>query len=193
MRIFSIFDSKCQHYQSHVQEEESLSEESFDKVSGLMKQVHDARQDPLMGNAVCICQRCFRLQQYGQVEEGLRPGWSENELLTPERFESLLTQIRETQAVVLCIVDIFDLEGSLLRNLKKIAGNNPIVIAANKVDLLPIDTSTARLTSWIHSEVKEYCGLVSPKEAEADIREELQQVVLLRTCHNLTRTCTPNL
>ncbi len=41
-------------------------------------------------DSVCICQRCFRLQQYGQVQESLRPGWSEHELLSPERFQSLL-------------------------------------------------------------------------------------------------------
>ena len=43
---------------------------------------------------------------------------------TPEKVEN---------AVVLCIVDVFDLKGSLLANLRQIAGPNPIVIAANKV------------------------------------------------------------
>ena len=61
----------------------------------------------------------------------------------------------------------------MLKNLRQIAGDNPIVIAANKVDLLPLDTSKSRLTSWILAEVKDYCGLMSPKEAEEDKREEL--------------------
>ena len=130
-------------------------------------------QKTLVDDSVCICQRCFKLQQYGTVEDSLRPGWSDHELLTPERFESLLACIRETEAVVLCIVDVFDLKGSLLANLKQIAGKNPIVIAANKVDLLPRDVSTVRLTSWIHSEVKEYCDLRSPKEVEDNKRQEM--------------------
>lgn len=130
-------------------------------------------QKSLVDDSVCICQRCFKLQQYGTVEDSLRPGWSDHELLTPERFESLLACIRETEAVVLCIVDVFDLKGSLLANLKQIAGKNPIVIAANKVDLLPRDVSTVRLTSWIHSEVKEYCDLRSPKEVEDSKRQEM--------------------
>ena len=107
------------------------------------------------------------------MEESLRPGWSDHELLTPERFENLLSCIRETEAVVLCIVDVFDLKGSLLANLKQIAGNNPIVIAANKVDLLPRDVSAVRLVSWIHAEVKEYCDLQSPKEVEDIKRQEM--------------------
>jgi len=123
---------------------------------------------------ICICQRCFRLQKYGQVEEVLRPGWSEHELLTPERFEKLLSSIKDTEAVVLCIVDIFDLKGSLLRNLKQIAGKNPIVIAANKVDLLPKDVSNVRLINWIHQEVKEYCDLLSPKDSENEKQNEMK-------------------
>ena len=127
----------------------------------------------IMDESICICQRCYKLQQYGTVEESLRPGWSDHELLTPERFESLLGCIRETQAVVLCIVDVFDLKGSLLANLKQIAGTNPIVIAANKVDLLPKDVSSIRLTNWIHAEVKEFCDLRSPKQVDDLKREEM--------------------
>lgn len=121
-------------------------------------------------DTVCICQRCYRLQQYGQVEQNLRPGWSSHDLLTPERFETLLSTIKDSPAVVLCIVDVFDLKGSLLANLKQIAGANPIVIAANKADLLPKDASQVRITNWIHTEAKNHCGLQSPREAENERR-----------------------
>lgn len=134
------------------------------------QRLRELKQESL-ADTVCICQRCFRLQQYGQVEENLRPGWSKNELLTPERFQTLLGSIRETEAVVLCIVDMFDLQGSLLKNLKDIAGSNPIVIAANKVDLLPKDASDVRVTNWVHAEVKYICGLKSPAESKDEARE----------------------
>ena len=98
------------------------------------------------------------------MEESLRPGWSKHELLTPERFESLLGAVRSSEAVVLCLIDLFDLQGSVLPNLKQIAGPNPIVIAANKIDLLPGDASSERLTTWIHGEVRSICGLDSPRE-----------------------------
>ena len=130
-------------------------------------------QKSIVDDSICICQRCFKLQIYGSVEESLRPGWSDHELLTPERFETLLECIRETETVVLCIVDVFDLKGSLLPNLRQIAGSNPIVIAANKVDLLPRDVSSARLLSWIHTEVKEFCDLRSPREQEDIKRLEM--------------------
>ena len=33
-----------------------------------------------------VCQRCHRLRYYGSVEESLRPGFSDSDLLTPQRF-----------------------------------------------------------------------------------------------------------
>ena len=144
----------------------------FDKAkSGAAGKVSGGLATP--APEICICQRCFRLEQYGQVEESLRPGWSEHELITPERFEKLLKVIRESKGVVLCFVDVFDLEGSILRNLRQIAGDNPVVIAANKVDLLPKDTNAGRLKEWIHTDVKELCGFVNPKEAAEDRRRAL--------------------
>eukprot|EP01039_Chlorochromonas_danica_P003222 gene3222-3528_t len=116
---------------------------------------------------ICICQRCFRLQQYGKVESALRPGWSENDLLTPERFEALLGSIKNMKTVVLSVVDIFDLEGSVLNNLKTIAGDNPVIIAANKADLLPGDVSESRIINAIYDEVKERCRFWSPSDYEA--------------------------
>lgn len=115
---------------------------------------------------ICICQRCFRLQQYGKVESALRPGWSENDLLTPERFEALLGSIKNMKTVVLSVVDIFDLEGSVLSNLKTIAGDNPVIIAANKADLLPGDVSESRIINAIYDEVKERCRFWSPSDYE---------------------------
>lgn len=128
-------------------------------------------KEAALSDHVCICQRCFRLQQYGKVDDSLRPGWSDNELLTPERFESLVSVIKESKSVVLCLVDLFDLQGSLLPNLREIAGPNPIVIAANKVDLLPKDISPQRVLTWLHSEVKYVCKLDSPDEAKAEDRK----------------------
>jgi ribosome biogenesis GTPase A len=119
-------------------------------------------------STICICQRCYRLQQYGQIDENLRPGWSNHDFLTPERFETLLGSIKTTTSVVLCIIDIFDIKGSLLKNLKQIIGKNPIVIAVNKIDLFPKDISQERIINWIYAEIKEFCELKTPKDLEEE-------------------------
>eukprot|EP01034_Spumella_vulgaris_P022584 gene22584-28717_t len=144
------------------------------------RELEKKQKSKLTGDSVCVCQRCFRLQQYGQVDEALRPGWSDNELLSPERFESVLGVIKDTNAVVLCLVDVFDLQGSLLPNLRTIAGPNPIIIAANKIDLLPSDVSIPRITDWIHQEIKEVCNLQSPKETTEARQNRGQETTVLR-------------
>lgn len=113
---------------------------------------------------LCVCQRCYRLQQYGKVESALRPGWSQHELLTPERFESLLSGIAKMKTVVLNLVDIFDLDGSILPNLRTIAGNNPVIVAVNKVDLLPTDVSELRLHKMIYDQLIKKCGFYTPHD-----------------------------
>lgn len=134
---------------------------------------------------ICICQRCFRLQQYGQVDQSLRPGWSDNEFLTPERFETLLGSIQKTESVVTCLVDIFDVEGSIVKNLRQIAGDNPVVIGVNKVDLLPKDISKIRVQQWVHSELKRICGFVGPKNRDDEkfISAHAKNVLKLSNIH----------
>lgn len=123
-----------------------------------------------------VCQRCYRLRQYGKVEDSLRPGWSEDALLTPERFESLLGEIKENSCIVICVVDLFDLQGSLLPNLRKIMGKNPLIVAANKVDLLPADAPLNRLKQWVYGEVRSFCRLRSPREVEKEIQDRAYQI-----------------
>jgi ribosome biogenesis GTPase A len=134
----------------HTSDDTSSSEAQFKKLS--------------KENAVCICQRCYKLQQYGKVEPSLLPGWSESEALTPKRFVDLLSVVKEKKAVVLCILDIFDLRGSLLQDLRSIAGKNPVVFAVNKVDLLPKDASLHRVKSWVYAEIRHTFGFKTPKE-----------------------------
>ena len=122
-----------------------------------------------------VCQRCHRLHEYGQVDEALRPGFSTNKLLSAEHFKRLLGVIRETSCVVVCVVDVFDLEGSIPKDLKHIAGKNPLLIAANKFDLIPKDVSQVRLTNWIQEEVKFHCGLKSPREIDQQRHAEAKQ------------------
>ena len=83
---------------------DEYTDDGADAVNGLLQEdesEEDMLSKALMGDSVCICQRCFRLQQYGQVEENLRPGWSDHELLTPERFEDLLTGIKRDETTVM--------------------------------------------------------------------------------------------
>lgn len=60
-----------------------------------------------------VCQRCFKLRNYGSVEESLRPGFSDSDLLTPQRFlvsttiNSVIYLYFFVVVVVLCFVLVF--------------------------------------------------------------------------------------
>lgn len=108
-----------------------------------------------------ICKRCFRLQHHGQVEEALRPGWTDDPALQQENFRRLLAPISSKTAVIIALVDLFDFSGSVLPELDWIAGEeNPVILAANKADLLPPRLGPNRAENWVRREL-EYLGVKS--------------------------------
>ena len=74
-----------------------------------------------------LCQRCYRIQHYGQVTFV-----SGQEVY----IDQLVDKIVKPGLFVL-IVDFFDLQGSLITNLHKLIGNRELLVVVNKVDLLP--------------------------------------------------------
>jgi 50S ribosome-binding GTPase len=107
-----------------------------------------------------VCQRCHGLQNFGTVENVLRPGWTAEPLLAQEKFRDLLRPIRERPVVVIALVDLFDFSGSVLPELDAIAGENPVIVAANKADLLPAKMGSVRAENWVRREL-EYMGIRS--------------------------------
>lgn len=107
-----------------------------------------------------ICQRCHNLQNFGDIDASLRPGWTEEPLLSQDTFRELLRPIREKEAVIIALVDLFDFSGSVLPELDSIAGTNPVVLAANKADLLPSKMGQLRAENWVRREL-EFMGIRS--------------------------------
>lgn len=107
-----------------------------------------------------ICRRCHGLQNFGRVEKELRPGWTDEPTMSQEQFRDLLKPISEKPAVLIALVDLFDFSGSVLRELDGIAGENPVILAANKMDLLPSKMGKQRAENWVRREL-EYMGVQS--------------------------------
>jgi len=107
-----------------------------------------------------ICKRCHGLQNFGKVDTALRPGWTDEPLMSQSKFRELLAPLREKPAVIIALVDLFDFAGSVLPELDAIAGENPVILAANKVDLLPSKMGQHRAENWVRREL-EYMGIKS--------------------------------
>jgi 30S ribosome assembly GTPase len=93
-----------------------------------------------------ICQRCFRLKHYNEVQDVS---------LTDDDFLKILNGIGRTDALIVMIVDIFDFNGSWLPGLHRFVGNNKILLVGNKVDLLPKSVKPNKLINWMKQESKE--------------------------------------
>lgn len=107
-----------------------------------------------------LCKRCHGLQNFGTVDKNLRPGWTDEPMLSQEEFRKLLLPLRQKKAVILALVDLFDFSGSVLPELDEIAGDNPVILAANKADLLPSEMGQARAENWVRREL-EYLNVQS--------------------------------
>lgn len=178
-----------------------------------LQEAASAHRSAAESSLVNVCQRCYRLKQYGQLEAHLRPGWNrgntsnklasasassgaklskdgsgsfsktsqqeiatgsaaaggDDDAMSPERFEHALQAVKDMDTVVLCLVDVFDLTGSVLRGLRGIAGRNAVVVGANKVDLLPDNVPADRLRQWIYDEVRLQCGMLTAAERAAEV------------------------
>ena len=122
-----------------------------------------------LSNKKVICKRCHGLQNFGKVEENLRPGWTKEPMISQEKFLDLLRPLREKTAVIVALVDLFDFSGSVLPELDMIAGENPVILAANKADLLPSKMGTLRAENWVRREL-EYLGVKSLANIGGSVR-----------------------
>lgn len=95
---------------------------------------------------VVICQRCFRLKHYNEVQDVS---------LTDDDFIKILNSIGTKEALIVKLVDIFDFTGSWLPGLHRFVGNNDILLVGNKVDLLPKSIKHNKVIHWMKQESNE--------------------------------------
>jgi len=95
--------------------------------------------------APVICQRCWHMKHYNRVTPIE---------ISVEDFLREISPIKSKEALIVKVVDIFDFDGSILPNFQSYIGRNPVILAVNKSDLLPIGASTERVLKWIHRSLK---------------------------------------
>ncbi|WP_204166731.1 ribosome biogenesis GTPase YqeH [Bacillus sp. CGMCC 1.16541] len=95
---------------------------------------------------VVICQRCFRLKHYNEVQDVS---------LTDDDFLKILNGIGQTDGLIVKVVDIFDFNGSWLPGLHRFVGNNNVLLVGNKADLLPKSVKHNKLINWMKKSAKD--------------------------------------
>lgn len=116
-----------------------LQSEHKDKIGFIPPKALE--RDPL------ICHRCFRMKHYNEAS---------TVALDHNEFLKILNSIGETDSLIVKIVDIFDFEGSFITGISRFAGNNPLVLVVNKVDLLPKSVNHNKIIHWLKKQVSDY-------------------------------------
>ncbi|HJG33674.1 hypothetical protein SAMN05216187_10114 [Jeotgalicoccus aerolatus] len=113
---------KCVGCGSILQTEDK-NEEGYIPASGLHK------EEP-------ICQRCYRLRHYNEVQElNVDSG----------DFLTMLNSLYETDSLIVKVIDVFDFEGSIIPSFNRIVGDKKVLAIINKTDLFPKSTNVSRL------------------------------------------------
>jgi len=87
-----------------------------------------------------LCVRCHEIKNFN-----LKP----NVNLGNDDFKKIIDEVKETNKLVVWVLDIFDLEGSKLEYIQKQLSNNPMIIVVNKADLLPKSIKDKKLLDYI--------------------------------------------
>ncbi|WP_398289708.1 ribosome biogenesis GTPase YqeH [Sporosarcina sp. NCCP-2716] len=87
-----------------------------------------------------ICQRCFRLRNYNELQPVSLSG---------DDFLAILNGIGDRSGLVVLVVDIFDFNGSWIHGLQRFVGKKDILLIGNKADVLPKSVKRSKLINWM--------------------------------------------
>lgn len=93
-------------------------------------------------NKPILCERCFRLKNYNEIEK------------VEIKEEDFLTLVKDnvTNNMLICyIVDVFDLDGTFIKNINDIFPHNPILIIGNKYDLFMRSNRPTKIKKYLQS------------------------------------------
>lgn len=120
----------------------TLQSEDSTKEGYLPKEVVEKREDGEL-----LCQRCFKLQHYGMLLE--TP-------LANDEFKKILKKAGTNKCLIVYVMDIFNFSGSIIENLYEYAKENPVLVAMNKIDVLPKSVPEEKIKKWVEKRLKEY-------------------------------------
>ena len=88
-----------------------------------------------------LCERCYNLQHYNK---NIKIAIDEKEFLENAK------KIASTNALVVNIIDTFDLEGTIIPNINELFPNNKILLIANKYDLFLRSNRPSKIKKYVY-------------------------------------------
>ncbi len=92
------------------------------------------------------CQRCFRMRHYGEV---IPTQLNEND------YRHMLDSINP-EALIVKVIDLFDMEGSIIPSIGRIPASGKVFIVANKRDVLPKNVRDSKIEHAVRKVLADY-------------------------------------
>lgn len=92
-----------------------------------------------------VCRRCFRISHYGEFTPVELPEAS---------YQAVVREALAQADQIVYVLDVFDINGSLVPNLAALLANRAVHLAVNKVDVLPAEVEPEALRQWIRRVVE---------------------------------------
>ncbi|WZY00935.1 ribosome biogenesis GTPase YqeH [Bacillus sp. FSL W7-1360] len=89
---------------------------------------------------VVVCRRCYRLTHYNEMQPVQ---------MSDDDFSELFQTLYDKHALIVKVIDVFDVHGSWITGLQRFVGRNQVLLVANKVDLLPKSTNRGKVRHWL--------------------------------------------
>ena len=96
----------------------------------------------LVKHEVILCQRCFKIQHYGEDILNQEPR-------IDEEFKRILTAARRQKALIVYVLDLVNFESTLSKDLANHLENLELIAVATKRDLLPKVVKDTKLTEYV--------------------------------------------
>jgi ribosome biogenesis GTPase YqeH len=130
--------------------------------SALLKHFSDEEHSDL------LCYRCFRLRNYNEIQPVE---------INSSHFQTILNQISNTKSLVIYVLDLFDVEGSLIPGISRLVGNNPIILVGNKMDLLPKSVKENKIINFLNKKTRDIgikpAEIILTRATKGDVAEQI--------------------
>lgn len=122
-----------------------------------------------------ICQRCFRMKNYGEYQVVTKSN---------EEYEEILRSVGKTKDLVLYVTDLLNLEEDILKIREYI--DNKMILVLNKKDVLPKSVKEEKLVSYFEQHNIHFEDIiVISVEKNLNIDYLLKRVKFLQTTKNV--------
>ena len=107
---------------------------------------HDVYLNREKENKEILCERCFRLKHYNEVKKLT---------IDEDKFIDLVHNNITNNMLICYIVDLFDLSGTLVKNIRDLFPHNELLVIGNKYDLFMRSNRPTKLKKYLNDYLDE--------------------------------------